>query len=219
MAMIYPSLMRADILNLQREIERLDPYCPGYQLDIMDNKFVPVASGGTRYVNAIASITYKRIWVHLMVEEPREWLDKFFLPDNSIISFHFEAKSKINETIKAIKDKKWAPSLAINPETSIEVLFPHLDMLHQVLLMSVEPGFSGQEFLESTWERLRTLIGYRETSGLPFRIGVDGGINSTNIVELVRKGADDLAISSAIFDKEDAAEALKELSIMAVTVF
>ena len=88
-------------------------------------------------------------------------------------------------------------------------------MIYQVLVMSVEPGYAGQEFLPETWDRLRTLIGYRETSGLSFRIGVDGGIKPHNVVELVRMGVDDLVVASAIFDQDDAAEALKELTLLA----
>lgn len=215
MAIIYPSLMAADILNLQHEINRLDAFCPGYQLDIMDNKFVPVMSCGTSYVNAIARATYKRIWVHLMVESPIDWLGGFFLQPGSIISFHIESKSEIKKTINEIKDKNWMASIAISPKTPIEKVFPFLPMVHQVLVMSVEPGYAGQEFLPATWDRLRTLIGYRETSGLPFHIGVDGGIKAHNVVELVGMGVDDLVVASAIFDQDDAAEALKELNILA----
>lgn len=215
MATIYPSLLAANILNLQHDIERLDPYCAGYQLDIMDGQFVPIMSCGPAYINAVAGATYKKIWVHLMVNDPMSWLGAMFLPAGSIVSFHFESKSDIAETIKAIQEKNWMPSLAINPKTPVEKTFPFLATLYQVLVLSVQPGYAGQEFIAETWDKLRPLVGYRETSKLSFRIGVDGGIKAHNIVELVRMGIDDCVVASAIFDDDDPAEALKELTLLA----
>lgn len=212
MAMIFPSLIAADLLNLQKEIEQLDPYCSGYQLDVMDNHFVPNLSFGSAVVNSIARITYKTIWVHLMVDDPHNWLGKFFLPPDSIISFHLETTKEIRNMIKRTKEKNWLPSIAINPKTPINDAFPLLDDIYQVLVMSVEPGFAGQEFLKNTISKLESLISYRETSGLSFKIGIDGGINLHNIAMLAEKGVDDFAIGSAIFNEKNPIEALKLLN-------
>jgi ribulose-phosphate 3-epimerase len=211
MAVIYPTLLAFDVLNPQREIERIEPLAEGFQLDIMDNHFVPNLMYGADFVNAVARITHKKQWVHLMVDDPVGWLGGLFVPPGSIMTFHIEATHHITGTIKYIVEKKWLPSIAINPETPVEAVFPFLPMLHQVSLMSVEPGFPRQEFLKETLEKFRKLRGYRQTSQLQFRIALDGGINKINIKNLVMEGVDDLAIASAIFGQKDPLKELREL--------
>jgi ribulose-phosphate 3-epimerase len=212
MANIYPTLLSLDFLNIQKELEKIDPHAYGYQLDIMDNHFVPNLTYGPDLVNAVARFTYKKIWVHLMVDDAEYLIDRFFMQPESIVTFHIESKTKISETIKRIEAKKWLPSIAINPKTPLEEIFPFLPVIHQVLVMSVEPGFAQQDFLPETADRIRKLVGFRQTSGLPFRIGVDGGIKIENIGSVVTEGADDIAVASAIFTAEDPAKALKELT-------
>jgi len=216
MVKIYPTLLAFDVLNPQREIERLEPIAQGFQLDIMDNHFVPNVTYGADFVNAVTKITQRQLWVHLMVDSPVSWLGKLFVPPYSIMTFHIESTEHITETINYIKERKWQPSIAVNPSTPIEEVFPFLPMIHQVSIMSVEPGFPRQEFLKSTWDKFRKLKGYRQTSQLDFRIAVDGGINLKNIQELVKEGVDDLAISSAIFGQKDPLLALKELTDRAI---
>ncbi|TET05756.1 ribulose-phosphate 3-epimerase [Candidatus Dependentiae bacterium] len=214
MAVIYPSLIAADLLNLQEEIKKLDPYCQGYHLDIMDNHFVPNLTFGSAFVNAIAQVTYKKIWVQLLVDKPENWIDQFFLPIDSIITFHIESSQEIRRTIDHIKKKKWLPSIAINPKTEVEILFPYLDRLSQVLIMSVVPGFSGQEFLPDVISKVDRLVSYRQTSGLPFVISMDGGINKNNIRMLKEHGVDIFAVGSGIFKSEDPVATLKELNTL-----
>ncbi len=215
MATIYPSLLGIDMLNVQKVVEMVDPYVKGYQVDIMDNHFVPNLSYGADFVNALARITYKTVWVHLMVDNPDDMLDKFFLQPGSLITFHFEAETKIPRTITHIKDKKWHASIALNPKTGLEVIFPFLPLVHQVLVMSVDPGFPGQDFVPETFERVRTLAGLRETSGLDIRIGVDGGVKEDLIGPLIEAGVDDIAIASAIFDTPDPVGAVKSFAACA----
>lgn len=217
MATIYPTLLSLDFLNVQKELEKIDASAHGYQLDVMDNHFVPNLTYGPDFVNAVSRFTYKKIWLHLMVDEPKELLDQFFLQPESIVSFHIESKSKISETIKHIEAKKWLPSIAINPKTPIEEIFPFLPVIHQVLVMSVEPGFAQQDFLPETVDRIRRLVGFRQTSGVPFRIGIDGGIKANNIAQVVTEGADDIAVASAIFTAHNPVSALKELTDIAAT--
>jgi len=212
MAAIYPSLMVADQLNLQNEINRLDRYCEGYHIDIMDGHFVPNVTFGPLVVNAIARSTYKKIWVQLLVETPSDWLDQLFLPVDSIVTFHIESEGEKIKTIDRIKKKNWWPSIAINPKTNVDEVFTYLDMVDQVLIMSVAPGFSGQEFLPDMISKVDQLVGYRQTSGLRFRISMDGGIDKNNIVTLKDHGVDDFVIGSGIFKSEDPVERLKELN-------
>ena len=212
MATIYPALLSLDFLNVQKELEKIDSLASGYQLDVMDNHFVPNLTYGPDFVNAVSQFTYKKLWLHLMVDDPNVLLDRFFMQPESIVSFHIESNAKISETIKHIEEKKWFTSIAINPKTPLEEIFPFLPVIHQVLVMSVEPGFAQQDFLPQTAERIRKLDGFRQSSKLPFRIGVDGGINASNIAQVVTEGADDIAVASAIFRAKDPAKAMAELT-------
>lgn len=218
MATIYPSLYAADLLNIQKEIKQLDPYCEGYHIDVMDNQFVPNLTWGPRVINSISSATERTLWVHLMVANPRDWLDTLMLPPFSILTIHLESSTKdIRNIIKHIKEKKWLPSIAIKPKTSVKDVFPLLDDIHQVLIMSVEPGFSGQQFLPNTLKKIGSLVGFRQTSGIDFKIGMDGGIGKDNIALLAEKGVDDLAVGSAIFEQSDPIEALQQLKTIIAT--
>jgi len=211
MAAIYPSLMAANQLNLQSVINELDQYCAGYHIDIMDGQFVPNITFGSDLTNSIAQSTYKKIWVQLLVQRPDDWLDKLFLPVDSIVSFHIESEGEKIKIIDRIKKKNWQPSIAINPKTNVDEIFTYLDMISQVLVMSVTPGFSGQDFLPDTLSKVDRLVGYRQTSGLEFQIGMDGGIDKDNIVMIKEHGVDDFSIGSGIFGNDDPVEALKEL--------
>ncbi len=199
MAHIFPSLIAGNLLNLEKEIKTLDPHSHGYHLDIMDNHFVPNLTWGPMFINAIAQVTYRTLWVHLMVDNPMDWTNLLFLPPGSIYTFHLEAKKEIPKLIKQIKEKKWLVSIAINPKTSVEEIFPLLNILDQVLIMSVEPGFSGQNFLPEVIEKVECLTAYRSTSSSTFRIGIDGGIDDNNISMLAEKGVNDFAIANGIF--------------------
>ena len=212
MANIYPTLLSLDFLNIQKELEKIDAHAHGYQLDIMDNHFVPNLTYGHDIVNAVARFTYKKIWVHLMVDNADSLLDRFFMQPESIVTFHIESKTKISETIKHIEAKKWLPSIAINPKTPLEEIFPYLPVIHQVLVMSVEPGFAQQDFLPETEDRIRRLDGFRQASKLPFRIGVDGGIKVHTIGQVVTAGVDDIAVASAIFSAQDPERVLIDLT-------
>ncbi len=211
MATIYPSLMAADLLNLQKEIEQLDPHCAGYHLDVMDHHFVPNLALTTSIINALCTITRRQLWVHLMVEKPDEFIDTLFLPPGSMVTFHFESTEQDRQTVRRIKEKKWHASIAIKPKTDVERIFPFLNEVDQVLLMSVEPGFSGQPFLSSVEDKIKPLIGYRQTSDLHFKIGMDGGINQQNIERLAQKGVDDFAVANGIFKAADPVAALHTL--------
>lgn len=211
---IYPTLWSIDLLNVQKELEKVDEIAHGYQLDVMDNHFVPNLTYGADFVNAVARITYKKIWVHLMVDRPEALIDALVMPHGSIVTFHFESNGEKTKTISRIEGKLWMPSIAINPKTPPEEIFYLLPSVYQVLVMSVEPGRSGQEFIKSSIDKIRLLVGYRQTSGLKFRIAIDGGVNANNIVDLVSAGVDDFAIASAIFGSQDPAATLRKISAL-----
>jgi ribulose-phosphate 3-epimerase len=235
---IFPSLISADQLNLETVIAQLDPHCAGYHLDIMDGQFVPNLSWGPAFINTIAHHTTRIIWVHLMTQNPSVFLDQLELPEASIVSVHLEAISPESTPalIQKIKNKKWRPSLAIKPSTPVSALAPYLELLDHVLIMSVEPGFSGQEFLPSTEQKidqLRALIqqqqspaisshtpthsgtsldtSFNSTTTHPITLALDGGINSKNIAHLANKGATQFAVAQGIFGQPDPVKALEQL--------
>jgi ribulose-phosphate 3-epimerase len=213
MATLFPSLISGNLLDLGREIKMLDPYVDGYHLDVMDFHFVPNLTWGPDFINAIRSATPKVLFVHLMVEYPETYFDRMDLSKNDIVAIHYESPSKfsLESIFEQINSYGWTPSIALNPATGVKSLFPLKDSLKNVLLMSVEPGFSGQEFKPHTLQKLAELALWRREQNLSFTIGLDGGINATNCGPLIKLGADQLAIASAIFNHPNYAEAIKNI--------
>lgn len=213
MATIYPSLLAADPNKLETVLQQLDPLVPGFHIDIIDNKFAPNNGISVEKTNILAQLALKPLWVHIMVEDPDSYLDKLKLIPGSILTFHIESHKHAGQMIEKIEAKGWLASMAIKPKTGINEVFPFLPKLHQVLIMSVEPGFAGQPFLPETLAKVGPLVGQRQTAGLDFKIAMDGGIGIKNIVEIAAKGVDQLAVGSQIFDPAiGAAEAYKLLA-------
>ena len=210
---IYPSLMAANVLNLANEIKKLEPYCNGFHVDIMDNHFVPNLTFGIDTTNAIAQATKKQLWVHLMIERPEKMLPLLKLARKSIVSVHYEGMH--NKTIQMIKDHGWLASIALRPATSPDDITNLLPTIDQVLIMSVDPGFGGQIFLDSVVDKIEPLIAYRKKHNLSFTLGMDGGIDSENIEMLAQKGVQDFSIGSAIFKHKDPIAMLKSLQNLA----
>ncbi|HBR70950.1 TPA: ribulose-phosphate 3-epimerase [Candidatus Dependentiae bacterium] len=211
MIKLFPSLMSANILELKEEIAKLEPYSDGFHLDIMDFHFVPNLTFGPNVINAIAKASSKAPFVHLMVEYPEKMVDFLQLPENSIIAFHKTSTPKPTNLIKTIHKKGWLASIALDPDESIENVTPILHELDQVLVMSVRPGFAGQEFIPQTLDKVKKLKTYRKKNKLNFRIAIDGGINEKILPEVVKAGADDIAMASAIFKAKDPVKELKKL--------
>lgn len=212
MASIYPSLIAAHPLNLYDIIKKLEPYCAGFHGDIMDNHFVPNLTFGADTVNAIDAASSKPTWVHLMVDNPLDWCKSLSLKANSIVSFHIESTKRVEDMIKRIKENNWKASIAIKPKTNVAEIFQYLHLIDQVLVMSVEPGFSGQRFLEPMLKKVTLLVNERTKNNSKFLIGLDGGISMQNISSVIRHGAQDLAIASAIFNQPDPIAALQQLT-------
>ncbi len=208
---IYPSLIGAPLLRLESVIKELDPFIDGYHLDIMDNHFVPNLTWGADFVHAIAQATSKQLWVHLMVDNPDQWVATLNLPHNSLCSIHIESNIDFSKSIKQIKEKKWQMSIAINPKTVPEKIFPLLEHCDQVLVMSVEPGFSGQSFLPETLAKVDVLVNYRQDHQLSYTMAMDGGIGLDTIEEVWKHGVNDVAVASGIFGQKDYVQAVKKL--------
>lgn len=213
MIQIFPSLISSNLLNLQKEIELLEPYCEGFHLDVMDFHFVSNLTWGSQFINSIRAATSKTISVHLMVDYPEKYLEQFNLYKNDIISVHIESPSNVsfNQLFSNIRSLNLVPSIAIKPTTPLETIVSCPVAIEHILLMSVEPGFSGQSFLPYSINRLKALNNFRIAHNLNFTICMDGGITSHNINELIKNGADQFAIASAIFSHKDKISALKKL--------
>jgi ribulose-phosphate 3-epimerase len=213
MPALYPSLLAANTSQLNQLLDQLTPYCHGFHLDIIDQSFVPNATIDSESINAIAHKARKPVWVHLMVKDPKSVIQSLSLQHGSIVSFHAGCGDKILDTINFINEKKYLPSIALSPKTPVSEVFPFLGTVHQVLIMSVDPGYSGQQFMPEMLSKLDPLISYRQMHKLNFRIGMDGGITTHNIKEIIARGVDDIAIGSAIFNNPDPVEFLKKLSV------
>ena len=212
MAIIYPSLMGADLLNLEREIHHLNTHVIGYHIDIMDNHFVPNITFGFETIHAISHITSRQLWLHAMVDNPTSIIEKLTLPENTIYSFHIESNFNKKDIMIKLTEKKWLPSIAIKPKTDVAQLFEIIDrQTYQVLVMSVEPGFAGQSFIPDVIAKIDTLVQFRSKQKLNFIIGIDGGINAHTIAQVVTHGVDHIAVASAIFSNPDRVAALADL--------
>ncbi len=217
MIKIFPSLMAAPQLNLERTIKLLDAYCDGFHLDVMDDHFVPNLGMSASTVNQIARMTTKQLSVHLMAEKPEELLASFQLKKNDVVSFHVESAKNPDVLIKEIKKKHLQASIALKPKTPVEKIYPYLPQLDQVLIMTVEPGFSGQPLLPETFKKIETLSNYKKVQGLFTVLAVDGGITKDNIQKLAQLGVENFSVGSGIFGATDPVEALQELYARAKT--
>ena len=209
---IFPSLISSDILNLQKTIQQFDSVCDGYHIDVMDDHFVPNLTWGPAFVKAILKQTNLPIHLHLMVDSPDAWLDRVALRKEDLFIFHIEAlfsAQEIQNLIQDIKNKDYKVGIAINPKTEINLAFDFLKDVDHVLIMSVQPGFSGQKFMPEVVEKVKSLVGRQEEFN--FTIGMDGGIGKENLKMLSLEGVQQFGIASSIFSKNDPVKALQEL--------
>jgi ribulose-phosphate 3-epimerase len=203
--------MAADQLNLEHEIKRFEVYCDGFHIDAMDFHFVPNLTFGITAINQIARATNKQLDVHLMVDEPEELFEQLHLRPKSIVTFHIESAEHPDRLIKKIKHKELLAGIAVSPQTSLAKVNTFLPDIDQVLMMGVEPGFSGQEFIPEVMTKIATIALVKKAKQLPFTIAVDGGITQKNIKELSIKGAQSFHVGSAVFEDEDPLTALEKL--------
>jgi ribulose-phosphate 3-epimerase len=209
---IYPSLISADLLNLEKTLQTLDPYCDGYHLDIMDNHFVPNLTWGNAFIKAIEQATKLPLDVHFMVERPEAWLETLTLRPKDVVTFHPESSALSPfQVIKQTEKKGWLAGIALSPKIEVGKIEHLLPDVHQVTVMTVEPGFSGQKFMPTMMPKIQHLAQIRKEKNLDFILAVDGGVNKENIAELATCGVDEIAAAGAIFFGKDPVKAIEEL--------
>ena len=199
MIKVAPSMLSADFLHLEEDVDFVNQYADVFHLDIMDGVFVPNLSYGFPVVEAIAKKAVKPLDVHLMIVEPEKYVDRFAKVGADMISFHLNATENPSAVLAQIRAAGAQAGLAINPDFPVESLYPYLKECDFILLMSVFAGFGGQKFIEETYERVRTLKAEIQKQGLNIPIEVDGGVSSSNAAALAAAGAEILVAGSAVF--------------------
>lgn len=208
MIQIAPSMLAADFLHLEKDVEIVNKYADIFHLDVMDGVFVPNISFGFPVIEAIAKKAEKPMDVHLMIVEPEKYAERFAKVGASMISFHLNATADPEGLLKQIRSWGVKAGLVINPDIPVENLYPYLKDADYVLLMSVFAGFGGQKFIEATYERIRTLKAEIERQGLDIKIEVDGGVSAANAAALAEAGAEIFVAGSAVFKAENPAEVI-----------
>jgi ribulose-phosphate 3-epimerase len=201
---VAPSLLAADFNNLANEIEMINKSEADWlHLDIMDGVFVPNISFGMPILKHVKKICKKTIDVHLMIVKPERYVEQYADAGADIINVHYEACDHLNRVVQQIKNKDKLAGVTINPHTSVQLLkdiIPYIDM---VLIMSVNPGFGGQQFIGNTYSKLNELVNLKEQLNKNLIIQVDGGISSKNAKELKMHGANSLVAGNAVFSNEN----------------
>ncbi len=215
--MIAPSILAADFAHLAREIESVEQGGADLlHLDVMDGHFVPNLTIGPPVVASIRKITRLPLDTHLMISEPARFIDEFIQAGAQWISVHAEVDAHLNRTIQHIRNQGLRAGVAINPATPIGVLEEVLPDVDYILVMSVNPGFGGQEFVPSALHKIRKLREKITSNKYRARIEVDGGVDTGNLADVLAAGADTIVAGSAIFRSETgAAEAVREMKEIA----
>lgn len=204
MAILAPSMLAADFGNLQRDTQMINQSkADWFHIDIMDGVFVPNISYGMPVLKAIGKYAEKPLDVHLMIVDPDRYIKAFKELNSAILTVHYEACTHLHRTLQAIKSEGMKAGVALNPHTSVSFLEDCIKDLDLVLIMSVNPGFGGQSFIENTYKKIEQAQELIEKTNSKAIIEVDGGVNDKNASKLIQAGADALVAGSFVFKSEN----------------
>ena len=213
MNIIAPSMLACDFGNLNSEIEMVNKSeANWFHIDVMDGVFVPNISFGTPIMKVLKKNAKKTLDVHLMIVNPDNYLESFAELGANILTVHYEACTHLHRTIQRVKDLKMKAGVAINPHTPISSLKSIIKEIDLVCIMSVNPGFGGQSFIEGTYAKVEELKSLIEEQNSKAIIEIDGGVNSENAKKLIDCGANALVAGSFVFKSKNPAETISDLS-------
>ena len=212
MIKISPSILSCDYSKMGEEFKRMEECGADWlHIDVMDGHFVPNITLGAPIVKCMRKCSSLVFDVHLMISDPKKYIPDFVKAGADIITFHIESNSPTGETIDLIRSLGCKAALSVKPKTPVEVVFPFLEKLSMVLVMTVEPGFGGQSFMADMLDKVKVLRAECERRGLDTDIQVDGGINEQNAGLAVQSGANVLVAGSAVFGSKDAKATIASL--------
>lgn len=209
------SILSADFARLGEHVKLVEPFADMFHVDVMDAHFVPPLTIGPVVVESLRPVSALPLHCHLMIERPEALLDDFAKAGTDMVTFHLEAASDPEPVIADARSLGMRAGLAVSPDTPVEKAFTYLDLLDNLLVMSVRPGWAGQDFMDETLPKVEAARKEIDRRGLAVDVEVDGGINEETGRRCIEAGATVLAVASAIFKAPDPAEAARRLSLLA----
>jgi ribulose-phosphate 3-epimerase len=212
--LIAPSILSGDFSHLKKDIDLINnSVADWFHIDVMDGVFVPNISFGFPVMKAIKKYAEKPLDVHLMIVDPGRYIKDFKEAGADVLTVHEEACTHLHRTVQAIKNTGMQAGVSLNPHTAVNNLEDIIQDLDLVLIMSVNPGFGGQKFIENTYRKIERTKNLIEKSGSKAKIEVDGGVNLSNAPKLIQAGADVLVAGSFVFGSENPAQTISDLKI------